>query len=367
MLSHYDESTFFDKKIEIDLKSENGKSKLLKHIAALSNSNPSSNSFLIVGVDNNASEIRGIDFIDDSDIQNIVNSCLYNPPILKYENVFFPDLKKDKAIGLLTIYPSSQRTGFSKNLGKITLGSEFYRRGSTSVPMDDKFYIDYTNIDIVKSLENQSKISYKQLLDDVFDFYETWSDNYNPTYLVFREQFVLCYGGYPTTFDNKNYLSEVDIRIINEGTRFFYSATQWVRIIHTENSFTVTEYVSLGFNGIYKLYPFEQKTWDFLDNGKYIISSKMVLVPPEFPLKDIHMLYSKTKELEEKYRNGYRIESIKDFNDFDGLAINFLVCYFNGINESREDLIRSTEYLDGAGAESQAECMRILNRFENGF
>ena len=57
LLSHNDENTFYDKKEAIDLSSNIGKSKLLKHICALSNSNPANNSFLIIGVVDETNEL----------------------------------------------------------------------------------------------------------------------------------------------------------------------------------------------------------------------------------------------------------------------------------------------------------------------
>jgi predicted HTH transcriptional regulator len=55
------------------------KSKVLKHICALSNSNPANNSYIVVGVEDQDNEIVGVIF-DDSHIQNLVNAYLENPP-----------------------------------------------------------------------------------------------------------------------------------------------------------------------------------------------------------------------------------------------------------------------------------------------
>jgi predicted HTH transcriptional regulator len=58
----------------------------LKHICALSNSNPANNSYIVVGVEDEDNEIVGDDF-DDSRIQNLVNAYLEHPPKIQYENV----------------------------------------------------------------------------------------------------------------------------------------------------------------------------------------------------------------------------------------------------------------------------------------
>jgi predicted HTH transcriptional regulator len=73
-----------------------GKSKLLKHICALSNSNPYNESFLIVGVSNNNTLI-GVDFIDDSKVQDLNQAYFENAPVVKDENIAFPTIEKDKS------------------------------------------------------------------------------------------------------------------------------------------------------------------------------------------------------------------------------------------------------------------------------
>jgi predicted HTH transcriptional regulator len=72
------------------LHTREGKAKFLKHICALSNSNPAS--YIVVGVEDQDNEIVG-DFFDDSHIQNLVNAYLENPPKIQYENVL-PQLTK---------------------------------------------------------------------------------------------------------------------------------------------------------------------------------------------------------------------------------------------------------------------------------
>ena len=98
LLTHNDESSFYDKKRQLNLHIREGKAKFLKHICALSNSNPTNNSYIVVGVEDHDNEIVGDDFFDDSRIQNLVNAYLENPPKIQYDNVPFPNLPKDKVI-----------------------------------------------------------------------------------------------------------------------------------------------------------------------------------------------------------------------------------------------------------------------------
>ena len=120
LLAHNDESSFYDKKRKIDLGSKEGKAKFLKHICALSNSNPKNNSFIVIGVEDEGNEIRGVDFFDDSKLQNLVNAYLTNAPIISYENVLFPHLPDDKVVGLVTIRPTGEITSLRKNIWKIS-------------------------------------------------------------------------------------------------------------------------------------------------------------------------------------------------------------------------------------------------------
>ena len=51
LLAQSDENSFYDKKQKISLSSKEGKAKFLKHVCALSNSNPENNSYLIIGIE----------------------------------------------------------------------------------------------------------------------------------------------------------------------------------------------------------------------------------------------------------------------------------------------------------------------------
>ena len=63
LLAHNDENSFYDKKRRVDLSTKEGKAKFLKHICALSNSNPKNNSYIVVGVEDHTNKILGVDFL----------------------------------------------------------------------------------------------------------------------------------------------------------------------------------------------------------------------------------------------------------------------------------------------------------------
>jgi len=105
LISHTDENSFYDKKQQLSFDTKEGKAKFIKHICALSNSNPFNKSFIVNGIEDEENKIIGVDFFDDSKIQNLVNAYISNPPLVAYENIPFPHLPIDKVVGLVTIRP----------------------------------------------------------------------------------------------------------------------------------------------------------------------------------------------------------------------------------------------------------------------
>ena len=63
LLAHNDENSFYDKKLQLNLGNKEGKAKFLKHICALSNSNPKNNSYIVVGIMDHDNDIIGVDFL----------------------------------------------------------------------------------------------------------------------------------------------------------------------------------------------------------------------------------------------------------------------------------------------------------------
>jgi hypothetical protein len=53
----------------------------------------------------------------------------------------------------------------------------------------------------------------------------------SPKYKVFKELFIICWAGIPKKIRNQIYLSRVDIELINEQIKLFYSAQDVVTIV----------------------------------------------------------------------------------------------------------------------------------------
>jgi len=364
LLAHNDESSFYDKKRKIDLGSKEGKAKFLKHICALSNSNPKNNSYIVIGVEDEGNQINGVDFFDDSKIQNLVNAYLTNAPLIMYENVAFPHLPEDKVVGLVTIRPTGEITSLRKNIWKYWGGSIFLRDGSISMPKDFDIEIKDVNSEIVQAIENKAKNNIELTLDGVIDFINHRHSDLEADYKVFKELFVLCWAGITKRVKDETYYSRVDIELINEQVRLFYSALDEVSITYSEDHFTITEYVHLGLNNQFRYYPLEEVTISFRDNGFYSIDTQLIFEPPRFNKKTLFHIYNANNALVEKLKKGIPLHASEE-KDLQQLPATYLICYLNEFTDAKKKLLEAKPYLkqkDGNVYQSFKESVRILRK-----
>ncbi|RTZ02169.1 ATP-binding protein [Flavobacterium sp. RSP49] len=365
LLAHNDESSFYDKKRQLNLHTREGKAKFLKHICALSNSNPMNNSYIVVGVEDQDNTIVGDDFFDDSRIQNLVNAYLENPPKIQYENIPFPNLPKDKVIGLVTIKPKSNTSYFKKGIHTIPANSIFIRRGSNTTPVEGEIEKNYQNTETVIGIENNSRNSIEYTLDGVIDFMNLRHKDMSPKYKVFKELFVICWAGIAKKSRDKTYLSRVDIELINEQIKLFYSAQDVVEITFDEDTFTIIEYVPLGLNDKTSYYPLEKQTIHFHDNGYYKIEREMLFQPPEFNKKMLFHIYNANIALLNKLQKGLSL-SKREEKDLENLPSTFMICYLNGFEEAKQKLIDAKVLLKPFNHVylSFKEALRILRKMK---
>jgi hypothetical protein len=365
LLAHNDESSFYDKKRQLNLHTREGKAKFLKHICALSNSNPTNNSYIVVGVEDHDNLIVGDDFFDDSRIQNLVNAYLENPPKIQYENVPFPNLPKDKVIGLVTVKPKSKTSHFKKGIHTIPANSIFIRRGSNTMPVEGEIEKNYQNTETVIGIENNSRNSIENTLDGVIDFMNFRHKDMAPKYKVFKELFVICWAGVAKKSRDKTYLSRVDIELINEQIKLFYSAQDVVEITFDEDTFTIIEYVPLGLNDKTSYYPLEKQTIHFHDNGYYKIEREMLFQPPEFNKKMLFHIYNANIALLKKLQKGLSL-SERENKDLENLPSTFMICYLNGFEEAKQKLIDAKVLLKPFNQVylSFKEALRILRKMK---
>ena len=344
LLAHNDESSFYDKKRQLNLHSKEGKAKFLKHICALSNSNPTNNSYIVVGVEDQDNEIVGDDFFDDSRIQNLVNAFLDNPPKIQYENVPFPNLPKDKVVGLVTIKPNSKVSAFKKGIYTIPARTVFIRRGSNSIPTEDKIPFSKLNTETVIGIENSSRNSIAYTLEGVLDFMNNRHKDMTPKYKVFKELFVVCWAGHKKRVRDKTFLSRVDIELINEQVKLFYSALDDVTIEFDDKTFAITEYVPLGLNDRTSYYPLERQTLTFFDNGYYKIETEFLFEPPQYNKKMMFHIYNSNLSLLHKLQKDISL-SDRELKDVINLPSTLMICYLNGFEQAKQKLIDAKPFL----------------------
>jgi hypothetical protein len=344
LLSHNDENSFFDKKQKLSFNSKDGKAKFLKHICALSNSNPTSNSYIVIGVEDEENKIIGVDFFDDSKIQNLINAYLKNPPKIEYENVPFPRLPRHKVIGLVSIRANNKITSLLKNAWKYKKGTVFCRRGSNSVTAPVNFELRSTNKEIVAAVEKNARNNIELTLKGVFDFMNNHKPMYNPKYKVFNEQFVLCWAGEKKIINEKEYFSRVDIELINEQVKLFFSALDAVQIRFNDHSFIITEYILLGLEKKEKHYPLEKTIINFKRNGKHDIVKEFLFIPPKFDPEIIQHVYTNCKFILKKIEQDIPL-SVIEHEDLLRLPINALICFLHGYSDISETLKKAKKYM----------------------
>ena len=337
LLAHNDENSFYDKKRFIAIGEKEGKAKFLKHVCALANSNPSNNSFIVVGVEDEDNKIVGVDFFDDSKIQNLVNAYLDNPPIISYENIPFPHLQEDKVVGLVTIRSNGKVCALRKNIWKYYGGAVFFREGSISLPKVFDIELKDINSEQVATIEQHAKNNIELTLDGVIDFINNRHADLTSDYKVFKEQFVVCWAGHKKRVKDQTYYSRVDIELINEQVKLFYSALDEVSITYNESTFTILEYVQLGLGKQQKYYPLEEMTLTFLDNGSYNITSELIFEPPQFDKKTLHHIYNSNNALVGKLENDIKL-SPSEKVDLKYLPDSYLICYLNGFEEAKDQM-----------------------------
>lgn len=365
LLAHNDENSFYDKKRKIDISQKEGKAKFLKHICALSNSNPKNNSYIVIGVEDEDNNIVGVDFFDDSKIQNLINAYLTNAPIVQYENIPFPHLADDKVVGLVTIRSLNQITSLRRNIWKYYGGSVFFRDGSMSMPKVFDIELKDVNSEIVAAIEKHAQNNIQHTLDGVFDFMNRRKD-FNPEYKVFKEYFVVCWAGQNKIVEEEQFFSRVDIELINEQVRLFFSALDEVSIFVDDNSFRIVEYVNLGLQNTNKYYPLEETIISFENNANYNIETSLLFQPPQYDKKVLHHIYNTNNAILEKLKKGIALNKMEE-QDLKNLPATYLICYLNLFHEAIDKLNEAKVYLKDYSEEVYIlykESIRILRKMK---
>jgi len=291
----------------------------------------------VVGVEDEDNNIVGVDFFDDSKIQNLVNAYLDNPPLISYENIPFPHLEEGKVVGLVTIKSNGKVCSLRKNIWKYYGGSVFFREGSISMPKAYDLELRDLNSQAVATIQQHARNNIELTLDGVIDFINNRHKDLESDYKVFKEQFVVCWAGKKRAVKGQTYFSRVDIELINEQVKLFYSNLDEVTITYDENSFTTMEFVRLGLGGKQRYYPLEQLTITFKESGTYQIQTELVFEPPLYNKKVLHHTYNTNNCILSKIKSGISL-STSEKEDLAYLPDTYLICYLNGFEEALEQM-----------------------------
>jgi len=265
----------------------------------------------------------------------------------------------------VTIKPKNTTSYFKKGIHTILANSVFIRHGSNTMPTEEKIKKNFQNSETVIGIENNARNNIKYTLDGVFDFMNFRHKDMAPKYKVFKELFVICWAGIPKRVRDKTFLSRVDIELINEQIKLFYSAQDVVTITYDEDTFTIIEYLSLGLNDKTSYYPLEKQTIYFYENGYYKIENEMLFQPPEFSRKMLYHIYNSNLAVLAKLKKGVTINA-SERKDLENLPSTFMICYLNGFDDAKEKLEEAKPLLKPFPHIylSFKEAMRILRKMK---
>ena len=188
--------------------------------------------------------------------------------------------------------------------------------------------------------------------------------DFNPKYKVFKEYFVVCWAGKKKTVKENVYYSRVDIALINEQVKLFYSELDEVSFSITEDEFQIIEYVYLGLQHQKKYYPLEEVSIKFKDNVSYDIETKLLFKPPQYDKKTLYHIYNSANTLLEKLKNKAPLTTAEKLDVFQ-LPQTYLICYFNEFEDALIKLESAKYHLKSYDTDAYSnfkDSVRILRK-----
>jgi hypothetical protein len=182
---------------------------------------------------------------------------------------------------------------------------------------------------------------------------------------VFNEQFVLCWAGKKKSVENKVFYSRVDIELVNEQVRLFYSALDEVKIEFNKHSFIMTEYVFLRLKDVYDYYPFEKTVIHFKENGKHAIAKEFLFEPPQFDISELHHVFNNCNAILEKLGKELTLSEVEK-QDLLELPTNYMICVLNKLPNAYNQLMACKPLLRNLNDKTAyikfKEAVRILRK-----
>lgn len=353
------ERNYFDFKQTIDISSEAGRGKLLKSIVAFANANRQNPAFIIVGIEDGTRSILGAEEIDDVRLQQLI--CNYTQPPLQvlYEAVPFPHSASTTTLGLLTIHPANETVTVSRNIWKLKKG-DIYTRAGSEIQHINHADVMGTNPYSQECLEliANSSVRLKDTLNELIFFYTNTPPSYQPAHRVYQDRHVICYSGWKNDNFDIASLSEVNVELLTEGLSLFFSAVNQVQIFTTENSFTVCQYLHLFWEGTGKLYPYEETSIKFNNDGTYHLNRSIIFKTPTVSPIAINKLLEHYEHL-----NREQLDWENHLGELEILPSMLLIAALNGSDKAKyylENFINGRA--DGVVGEALSEALEVFYR-----
>ena len=146
--------------------------------------------------------------------------------------------------------------------------------------------------------------------------------------------------------------------------KLFYSNLDEVKISFTEDVFTLTEYVKLGFNNLPNYYPLEKVSIIFNENGSYSIDTLLLFEPPQMNKRDLMHFYNANNALLQKLEKKQSL-SLEEESDLFQLSSCYMICVLNDFPHALTQLQKAKPYLkqrEEALYETYKDCQRILRK-----
>jgi len=170
--------------------------------------------------------------------------------------------------------------------------------------------------------------------------------------------------GQKKIINNQTFYSRVDIALINEQVRLFYSTLDAVELFYDNDSFKIIEHVNLGLNGQNTYFPLEETIITFGNNATYSIDSQLLFKPPQYDKKVLHHIFNANNALMERLKQEKPLTA-SQLKDLKNVPATYLICYFNGIDAALTQLQAAKPLLYKHSEEVYAlykESMRILRK-----
>jgi len=175
----------------------------------------------------------------------------------------------------------------------------------------------------------------------------------------------LCWAGEKKIINDEDFFSRVDIELINEQVKIFFSALDDVQISYNRDSFIVTEYIFIGLNKQEELYPLEKTIIHFKENGKHDIVKEFLFIPPKFDINIVKIIYNTCNTIVSKIENK-RPLSIIEKEEVLRLPTNYLICYLHGFLDVSKKLKKVKNHLKNLENKTTyikyKEAMRIIRK-----